>query len=59
VQLPGLTEHVITNTESLLSLMATAHSQRSTGATGANSTSSRSHQVTSILLKLNTKIILK
>jgi kinesin family protein 2/24 len=31
VQTPGLTEHVIDNVEELLQLMATGHSQRSTG----------------------------
>ncbi len=45
VQLPGLTEHAVANAEDLLNLMAKAHTQRSTGATGANATSSRSHQV--------------
>jgi hypothetical protein len=45
VQLPGLSEHVVVSTPALLELMAQAHTQRSTGSTGANSESSRSHQV--------------
>lgn len=51
VQLPGLTEHPVKSTEELLLLMAKAHTQRSTGSTGANETSSRSHQVMQISVK--------
>eukprot|EP01032_Pedospumella_encystans_P016102 gene16102-18386_t len=51
VQLPGLTEHLVNNVNELLDLMAMAHTQRSTGTTGANAESSRSHQVMQILLR--------
>ncbi len=51
VQLPGLTEHPVKSTQELLLLMAKAHTQRSTGSTGANETSSRSHQVMQISVK--------
>lgn len=51
VQLPGLTEHYCRSVEELLNLMAMAHEQRSTGSTGANESSSRSHQVMQIVLK--------
>lgn len=51
VQLPGLTEHNINDVEELLNLMGKAHTQRSTGSTGANETSSRSHQVMQIVLR--------
>lgn len=55
VQLPGLTEHLVTCVEDVLDLMATAHSQRSTGSTGANAESSRSHQVMQIVLRSGPK----
>lgn len=51
VQTPGLTEHHASSVEELLNMMAKAHSIRSTGSTGANATSSRSHQVMQIVLK--------
>ena len=51
VQLPGLTEHEVKSTDSLLHLMEKAHSNRSTGSTGANATSSRSHQIMQIVIK--------
>jgi hypothetical protein len=51
VQLPGLSEHYIARVEDLLQAMAQAHQLRSTGATGANLTSSRSHQILQLVLK--------
>jgi kinesin family protein 2/24 len=56
VQIPGLTEHVAGNVDELLEMMRVAHTQRSTGSTGANSESSRSHQILQLQLKeLNSK----
>ena len=51
VQLPGLTEHIVDNVSTLLNLMGKAHTQRSTGSTGANETSSRSHQIMQLVLR--------
>jgi hypothetical protein len=51
VQLPGLSEHQVRDVPQLLDLMAQAHQQRSTGTTGANAESSRSHMVMQILLR--------
>jgi len=51
VQLPGLSEHGVNNVAELLNLMAMAHMQRSTGSTGANAESSRSHQIMQIVLR--------
>jgi hypothetical protein len=51
VRLPGLTHHPVCCVEDLLDLMAKAHSQRSTGSTGANNESSRSHQIMQLVLK--------
>ncbi|KAJ1425212.1 P-loop containing nucleoside triphosphate hydrolase protein [Ochromonadaceae sp. CCMP2298] len=51
VQLPGLTEHLVGDVPALLQLMAMAHGARSTGSTGANSESSRSHQIMQIVLR--------
>jgi len=51
VQLPGLTEHQVRDVNDLLDLMAQGHTQRSTGSTGANAESSRSHMVMQILLR--------
>eukprot|EP01031_Cornospumella_fuschlensis_P033740 gene33740-40820_t len=51
VQLPGLTSHSVQSVPELLALMARAHSNRSTGSTGANAESSRSHQVLQIMLE--------
>ena len=50
VHLSGLTEHEICKVQDLLDLMSKAHSQRSTGSTGANAESSRSHQVMQIVV---------
>jgi hypothetical protein len=51
VQLPGLSEHQVRDVNELLDLMAQAHTQRSTGTTGANAESSRSHMVMQIVLR--------
>lgn len=51
VQTPGLTEHVVESVDELLALMGMAHTQRSTGSTGANMESSRSHQILHLRLK--------
>ena len=51
VQLPGLTEHRVTDADSLLQLMSQAHGLRSIGSTGANLESSRSHQVLQIVIR--------
>lgn len=50
VQLPGLSEHCVGSVQELLDMMAKAHGQRSTGSTGANEESSRSHQVLQLQL---------
>eukprot|EP00602_Paraphysomonas_sp_CaronLab_P000228 CAMPEP_0185030702 /NCGR_PEP_ID=MMETSP1103-20130426/17711_1 /TAXON_ID=36769 /ORGANISM="Paraphysomonas bandaiensis, Strain Caron Lab Isolate" /LENGTH=1021 /DNA_ID=CAMNT_0027565921 /DNA_START=233 /DNA_END=3298 /DNA_ORIENTATION=+ len=52
VQLPGLTEHQVKSVDDLLAMMGTAHEQRSTGSTGANLESSRSHQVLQLSLQV-------
>jgi hypothetical protein len=54
VQLPGLTQHLIQNVDELLCMMSRAHEQRSTGSTGANLESSRSHQVLQLSLQQST-----
>ena len=41
----GLSEHEVSDVAELLSMMGKAHGLRSTGSTGANLESSRSHQV--------------
>lgn len=51
VQIPGLTEHVANSVDDLLEMMRIAHTQRSTGSTGANAESSRSHQILQLQLK--------
>jgi kinesin family protein 2/24 len=51
VQLPGLSEHHVRDVSELLTHMARAHTQRSTGSTGANLESSRSHQVMQLVLR--------
>ena len=55
VQLPGLTEHPVGNVDALLDMMSRAHDQRSTGSTGANEESSRSHQVLQLSLQIPTR----
>ena len=54
VQLPGLTEHKANNVDELLNMMSRAHEQRSTGSTGANLESSRSHQVLQLSVQVST-----
>lgn len=54
VQIRGLTEHKVNNVDELLSMMAKAHEQRSTGSTGANLESSRSHQVLQLAIQIST-----
>eukprot|EP01035_Chromulina_nebulosa_P020819 gene20819-26987_t len=51
VQILGLSEHQVNNVSSLIDLMQVAHNNRSTGATGANSESSRSHLIMQIEIK--------
>ena len=51
MQLPGLSEHHVTTVDELLDMMSRGHSCRSTGATGANATSSRSHQIMQLVVK--------
>ena len=51
VRIPALKEFEVTSVENLLGYMAQAHDSRSTGATGANESSSRSHLVMQLLLK--------
>ena len=51
VQIVGLRAERITNIHDLFELMSTGHSARSTGTTGANVDSSRSHAVLQIVLK--------
>lgn len=53
VLLPGLSEHLVNSVEQLLDMMARAHSLRSTGSTGANTESSRSHMILQILVRGN------
>ena len=55
VQLPGLTEHPVDSVDALLDMMSRAHDQRSTGSTGANEESSRSHQVLQLSLQIPTR----
>lgn len=56
VQLPGLSEHPVQSVEQLLQKMSAAHTLRSTGATGANETSSRSHQILQLSLKKSQEV---
>ena len=51
VRIPALKEFEVGSVQGLLGYMAQAHDSRSTGATGANETSSRSHLVMQLLLK--------
>lgn len=53
VQLPGLTEHKVNSVDELLNMMSKAHEQRSTGSTGANLESSRSHQVLQLSVQVS------
>jgi hypothetical protein len=51
VVIAGLHEYAISNVDSLLQVFELGSQVRSTGATGANDSSSRSHAVLQILLK--------
>lgn len=51
VQLVGLSEHRVESVQGLLALMGKGHAMRSTGSTGANATSSRSHQIMQLVVK--------
>jgi len=51
VQLVGLSEHRVESVSGLLALMGKGHAMRSTGCTGANATSSRSHQIMQLVVK--------
>ena len=55
VQILGLTDHVVKKVEELVELMQVAHNVRSTGATGANAESSRSHLIMQIEIKTQPK----
>lgn len=59
VQIRGLSEHEVSDIHELLNLMACAHSNRSTGSTGANAESSRSHQILQIVVKEPTQRVIK
>jgi len=51
VQILGLTEHLVKSANELLDMMSAAQHLRSTGSTGANAESSRSHQILQIVIK--------
>ena len=51
IQIPGLTEKISTNAKELLGIMDQANNNRTTHATVANDTSSRSHAICQILVK--------
>lgn len=51
IQIQGLTEKSATDAKDLLSIMSAANSARTTHATVANDTSSRSHAICQILIK--------
>lgn len=52
IQIPGLTEKDADNVKSLLEIMEEANSNRTTHATVANDTSSRSHAICHVQVKL-------
>lgn len=52
VVVPGLSEHLPQSAEQVLSLIQAGNERRTTNATGANATSSRSHAVLSVNLKM-------
>lgn len=52
VNIVGLDEHMIENTEDLMQLIDYGNGLRATGSTGANADSSRSHAILQISLKL-------
>ena len=51
IQVEGLTDRPAADSKELLSLMATANNVRTTYATSANDTSSRSHAICQIMIK--------
>jgi kinesin family protein 2/24 len=51
IQIPGLTEKVAVNAKELLIIMDQANSSRTTHATVANDTSSRSHAICQVLIR--------
>jgi hypothetical protein len=51
VVIKGIQEYEVDNVERLMQIFETGHATRSTGATGANSDSSRSHAIFQIVLK--------
>lgn len=51
IQIPGLVEKNAENSKELLQIMEQANSNRTTHATVANDTSSRSHAICQILIK--------
>lgn len=55
VIIKGIQEYQVNDTERLVQIFEHGHLARSTGATGANADSSRSHAIFQILLKHNDK----
>ncbi|KAI9100466.1 P-loop containing nucleoside triphosphate hydrolase protein [Phlyctochytrium arcticum] len=55
VCITGLTEHEVSHVEQLMQIFEYGNNARSTGATGANADSSRSHAIFQIVLKLKNK----
>lgn len=53
VQIVGLSEHMVKDVNAILEAMTRAHELRSTGSTGANMESSRSHQVLQIQIQVD------
>lgn len=53
IQIPGLTEKSTEDAKDLLSIMDQANTNRTTHATTANDTSSRSHAICQIFVKKN------
>lgn len=51
IQIQGLTEKLASDAKELLSIMSAANSARTTHATVANDTSSRSHAICQIIVK--------
>lgn len=57
VQLVGMTEHAIVNTNELIEVMSRANTLRSTGSTTANAESSRSHQILQLSIKETKEVV--
>jgi hypothetical protein len=55
VVIKGIQEYEVNTVERLMQIFEHGHNSRSTGATGANADSSRSHAIFQILLKKNDK----